>query len=94
MSLINFLIDGFSRPSELPIEVKSGKDYTQHSALNHFLAVEDYGIDRAVVLSNERVVRRVGNVLFLPIYYVMFFHSRPAVAPESLILPELDMPSL
>lgn len=49
----------------------------------------DYGIDRAVVLSNERVVRR-----FLPIYYVMFFHSRPAEALESLILPELDMPSL
>ena len=56
--------------------------------------MKDYGIDRAVVLSNGRVVRRVGNVLFLPIYYVMFFHSRPAEALESLILPELDMPSL
>jgi hypothetical protein len=56
----------------LPIEVKSGRDYTIHSALNALLNNKDYGIQKAIVFSNERQVKKVDGVVYLPIYYVMF----------------------
>ena len=45
----------------VPIEVKSGKDYTVHSALNTFVSNEDYHIKKAFVLSNERTVTSDGK---------------------------------
>ena len=59
----------------MPIEVKSGKDYTIHSALNNLLSNKDYNIKSGVVLSNAREVRHNNGILYMPIYYVMFFDS-------------------
>lgn len=70
---VDFLIDDADNLSNIPIEVKSGKDYTVHSALNKFLSVKDYNIKRAYVLSNNREVVTKGGVTYLPVYYVMFF---------------------
>ena len=70
---VDFLIDDYDSLSVVPIEVKSGKDYTVHSALNHFVANEDYGIKKGYVLSNAREVRRNGKIIYMPIYYIMFF---------------------
>lgn len=70
---VDFLIDDYDCLSAVPVEVKSGKDYTVHSALNHFLSNEDYNIPKGYVLSNERRVHQKGKVIYLPIYYVMFF---------------------
>lgn len=69
---VDFLVDDSSTLSVLPIEVKSGKDYTIHSALDNLLAVPDYHIPSAIVLSNEREIKKKGKILYLPIYYVMF----------------------
>ncbi len=69
---VDFLIDDYSSLSVVPIEVKSGKDYTVHSALNHFITNDDYKITNAYVLSNEREITRRGKITYLPIYYVMF----------------------
>jgi len=69
---VDFLIDDYSNTSVLPVEVKSGKDYAIHSALNNLLETPDYHVKSALVLSNEREVRRVGKVLYMPVYYVMF----------------------
>ena len=69
---VDFMIDDYSRLSVLPIEVKSGKDYRIHSAINNLLAVPDYRIKEGVVLSNSRAVSKVGSVTYLPIYAVMF----------------------
>ena len=69
---VDFLIDDYDCLSAVPIEVKSGKDYTVHSALNHFLSNEDYNIVKGYVLSNERNVTQKGKVIYLPVYYVMF----------------------
>ena len=69
----DFLIDDADNLSNIPIEVKSGKDYTVHSALNKFLSVKDYNIKRAYVLSNSRDVVTKDGVTYLPVYYVMFF---------------------
>lgn len=69
---VDFLIDDYNRLSVLPIEVKSGKDYTVHSALNNLLAVSDYNVKSALVLSNNREVKTNGGITYMPVYYVMF----------------------
>ena len=73
----DFIIDDYSSLSAVPIEVKSGKDYTVHSALNTFVQNEDYHIKKAFVLSNERTVKHKGKITYLPIYYIMFFRNTP-----------------
>ncbi len=72
---VDYLIDDYDSLSAIPIEVKSGKDYTVHSALNKFVSNSDYHIQKAYVLSNERTIRTVGNITYLPIYYVMFLNG-------------------
>ena len=69
---VDFLVDDYDSLSVLPIEVKSGKDYQIHSALNKFLKNENYNIKYAYVLSNRREVSIKNNIIYLPIYYVMF----------------------
>ena len=69
---VDYLIDDYDTLSAVPIEVKSGKDYTVHSALNAFVSNEDYHVKKAFVVSNERTVETVGKITYLPIYYVMF----------------------
>ncbi len=69
---VDFLVDDYVHLSILPIEVKSGKDYTIHSALNKLLAVPDYHVRSGLVVSNERVVKQEGKVMYMPIYYIMF----------------------
>lgn len=71
---LDFLIDDYDSLSVVPIEIKSGKDYTVHSALNHFVSNEDYGIKKGYVLSNAREVWRNGKIIYMPIYYIMFFN--------------------
>lgn len=72
---VDFLIDDADNLSNIPIEVKSGKDYTVHSALSKFLSIKEYNIKRAVVLSNGREVLTKDGITYLPIYYVMFFEN-------------------
>lgn len=72
---VDFLIDDYSSTTILPIEVKSGKDYTRHSALNNLLKVRDYDIASGLVLSNSREIKTVGNVSYMPVYYVMFIDA-------------------
>lgn len=83
---VDYLIDDVDNLSNIPIEVKSGKDYTVHSALDKFLANVEYNIKRAFVLSNEqRVYRDKQGVTYIPIYYVMFFNN-----DSNVVVPFLD----
>lgn len=72
---VDYLIDDYDSLSAVPIEVKSGKDYTVHSALNTFVQNEDYHIKKAFVVSNERSVMQKGKITYIPIYYIMFFNA-------------------
>lgn len=72
---VDFLIDSVDLMSALPIEVKSGKDYYIHTALNNLLKVDEYKISNGIVFSNEAKVYNNGNVIYMPIYYVMFLRS-------------------
>lgn len=69
---VDFLIDDYDNVSALPIEVKSGKDYTLHSALNNLLKTENYKIKKAIILSNNQKCEKDGNKIYMPIYYSMF----------------------
>lgn len=85
---VDFLIDDQEGLKALPLEIKSGKDYTEHSALTKFLETPDYGINRAIVFSNEREIFMKKGVTYLPIYYCMFLRNDHR--GESVILPELE----
>lgn len=69
---VDYLIDDYESLSVVPIEVKSGKDYTVHSALNTFVKNEDYHIKKAYVLSNSGEIVKDGKVIYLPVYFSMF----------------------
>ena len=70
---VDFLIDDYNNLSVVPLEIKSGKDYTVHSAINKFLSNKDYNVKKGYVLSNERKIFEKNNIIYLPIYMIMFF---------------------
>lgn len=70
---VDFLIDDYDNLTVLPLEIKSGKNYTIHSAINKFLSNKDYNVKKGYVLSNERIIFQKENIIYLPIYYIMFF---------------------
>ena len=45
--LLDFVVEHAVRV--LPIEVKSGKDYEKHSALDNMMAAREYGIEEAYI---------------------------------------------
>ena len=85
---VDFLVDDYENLTVLPLEIKSGKDYTEHSALTNFLETPVYGIHRAYVFSNERDIIKNKGVTYLPVYYCMFLQNEHR--DEPVILPELE----
>ncbi len=76
---VDYLIEDYDNLCSFPIEVKSGKNYTVHTALNNFLTNPDYNIHRAYVLSNERVITVKDKITYLPIYFIMFIQNTPKI---------------
>ncbi len=60
----------------VPIEVKSGKNYKTHKALNHFMSVSDYHLEKAYVFSIGNV-EQDGNIVYLPIYMSYLLKEKP-----------------
>lgn len=90
---VDYLIDDYRNLTVLPVEIKSGKDYMVHSALDKFLDTPEYHIHEAVVLSNEQKVYTENGITYMPIYYCMFFSNK--IEDEAdLVIPEIQMPSL
>lgn len=85
---VDFLIDDYQSLSVLPLEIKSGKDYTRHRALTNFLENTDYKIRKAIVFSNEREVREKNGIWYMPIYYVMFLNT--TLPEDAGVLPPLE----
>ncbi|WP_373434881.1 hypothetical protein [Metamycoplasma equirhinis] len=57
----------------IPIEVKSGKDYKRHSALNNLLELHNYSA--AYIFCNENI-RQTDKKIYLPIYLIMFLENQ------------------
>lgn len=89
---VDYLIDDFQNLTFLPLEIKSGKDYTVHSALDKFLGTPEYHIHEAVVLSNEQKAFQEKGITYLPIYYCMFFQNDRVDDAENLVIPEVKLP--
>jgi len=80
---VDYLIDDHKVMSVHPIEVKSGKDYTVHSALNNLMRNPDYNILTGTVFSNEREIRQNGKITYMPIYFVMFIDAEASLSDKS-----------
>ena len=59
----------------LPIEIKSGKDYTKHAALSNVLANEGYDIPESYVFQNDNF-SQTGKITYYPIYMLMFVEKQ------------------
>ena len=62
----------------LPIEIKSGKDYKRHNALKNVMETTNYAIKQAVVFCNDNI-RAKDNILYCPIYMLMFLSNEKIV---------------
>ena len=67
----DFLLDDEESSSFLPIQVRSGKDYSEYSALS-YLCKGEAAAKQGIILSNDRLVREKGNICYLPVYFCMF----------------------
>ncbi len=85
---VDFLID--HNGSAVPLEIKSGKDYTVHSALTKIMNNPDYQLPGAYVFSNANV-RVDGRIIYLPMYMIMFIVKERI--PDELIY-KLDISAL
>ena len=59
----------------LPIEIKSGKDYYRHNAMDNVLNLADYGIEEGYVFCGGNV-EQVGKITYFPIYMLMFLQKK------------------
>ena len=69
---LDFLVE--YNGSILPIEVKSGKDYYVHSAINNVLGKKDFGIKEAIVFTGHNITVS-GNITYYPIYMAGFLRE-------------------
>lgn len=72
----------------LPIEIKSGKDYQSHSALNKVLSNAQYDIPQAAVFSNKTPSQK-GKIVYYPIYMLMFQKKQSELA-EMIYRPDFS----
>ncbi|MBR1929849.1 MAG: ATP-binding protein [Paludibacteraceae bacterium] len=72
----------------VPIEVKSGKDYNRHQALNNLLNTKEYDIDEAIVFGQINLHIK-DKVLYAPIYMVMFLDKRQPT-DKIIYKPDID----
>ena len=66
----------------LPIEVKSGKHYKRHRALNHVMSDPEYKIGKAIVYNDDNL-EDDGSRRYEPIYMCMFLKKDPL--PDQMI---------
>lgn len=57
-----------------PLEIKSGKDYKKHSALENVLKEKNYKIERAYIFSEGNVETK-DQKIYMPIYMIMFLKN-------------------
>ena len=97
---VDFLIQEAQKV--IPIEVKSGKSYTKHKALDHVMSNEVYNIDYGIVFSNDNFshedvavaektsrdynFKDLYSLYYLPIYMIMFIDKSKIEVPK----PKLD----
>ena len=72
--------------SVLPIEIKSGKNYKRHNALSNVMTNPDYAMKEAVVFTSSNVEIQ-GNILYLPVYLLMYLRPKELTNPIFVFHP-------
>lgn len=70
---IDFIIERDGKV--LPVEIKSGKDYYRHNAMDNVLEVPEYAIDEGYVFCNGNI-EVCGKITYYPIYMIMFLYKK------------------
>ena len=70
------------------MEIKSGKDYHRHSALDKALEKEEWNIQNAYIFCAGNI-ETTENITYLPLYMIQFL--KPDELPEELIV-KVDIP--
>lgn len=84
---LDFLIE--QSGEVIPIEIKSGKDYTKHAALTNVLSNTEYDIKKAYVFHNGNVSMN-GKIVYCPIYMLMFVKKEKKLK-EMIYKIDLDL---
>lgn len=82
---IDFLIEYDSRI--VPLEIKSGKEYKKHKALDNLLNSKEYSIDRGYIISLSNI-EADDRCIYIPVYMTGLFGHRQS---EDMII-DLDFP--
>lgn len=80
---VDFLID--AHDGALPIEVKAGRTYRKHAALDSLLATPDYHIQEGIVFGRGNV-EVDGKVTYLPIYMTTCLPPAGDAPGESFVM--------
>ncbi len=59
----------------IPIEIKSGKDYKSHKALNNALNINSWSLNKGIVFCMNNI-QKDNNIVYLPWYMIMFFKQK------------------
>lgn len=73
---LDFVIE--QKGVSLPLEIKSGKDYHRHNALDNAMKTPAWGINEAYVFCQENILtmpKERGMVIYLPVYMLMFLEK-------------------
>lgn len=73
-----------------PLEIKSGKDYNRHRALNNIMDFEPYHLSKAFILTCENV-KQDEKLYYLPIYMLMFMKKK---ADNKDLIYHIEIPNL
>lgn len=67
---VDYLVDDYDNLSVKAIEIKSGKDYKRHNAIDKLMRVNNSC--EGLVFSNSGIIEEEGSITYLPIYALMF----------------------
>ena len=85
---MDFLLEEDARIT--PLEVKSGKDYDRHRALNNIMDYEPYRLSEAIILTCKNV-EIMGRFTYLPVYMLMFIEKHSV---RKDMIYTIDIPKL
>lgn len=70
---IDFIVE--QNTELIPVEIKSGKDFKSHKALDNLLAIKEFSIKKATIFCTGNVELE-DNITYYPLYMIMFFQKQ------------------
>ncbi|MCD8201543.1 MAG: AAA family ATPase [Clostridia bacterium] len=87
MGELDFVVEINSKV--VPLEVKSGKDYHRHNALNKIMSVRNYSVEKAYVFNSSGKIETDEKRIYMPIYMAMFLKD---AKPETVAIKRDNEP--